>query len=213
MALHRIYKWQWLEIALWKIEDSDQIDSQDLNLSKADREKWQKIKHPVKQAEFLASRAALKLLIEDIDSLSFDESGKPQLKNYQGISLSHCHNYAVAAVSSNLDIGADVENYRPQFPKIAKRFLSDQELNSLSKTDYLRQMAAFWCAKESLIKLSGNTKLDLRKDLRVSPINLNNRQVCQGLIREKKQLIAHPVFIKSEADFCLGFSYRKPNLN
>jgi len=213
MALHRIYKWQWLEIALWKIEDTDDIDAQNLNLSAADKEKWQKIKHPGKKSEFLASRAALKYLIEDIDSLRFDKAGKPHLKNYQGVSLSHCHNYAVAAVSSNLDIGADVESYRSQFPKIAKRFLSDQELNSLSKTEYLQQLAAFWCAKESLIKLSGNTKLDLRKDLRVSPINLTNRQVCQGLIRDKQQLVAHPVFIKSEPDFCLGFSYRKPNLS
>jgi len=213
MALHRIYKWQWLEIALWKIDQEDQIEVANLKLSPADKEKWGKIKHPGKQAEFLASRAALKHLIEDIDSLSFNKEGKPQIKNFQGVSLSHCHNYAVASVSRNLDIGADVENYRSQFPKIAKRFLSDQELNSLSKTDYLRQMADFWCAKESLIKLSGNTKLDLRKDLRVSPINLTNRQVCQGLIRENNKLIAHPVFIKSEQDFCLGFSYRKPNLS
>lgn len=213
MALHRIYKWQWLEIALWKIELDDQIEAENLQLSPADKEKWRKIKHPGKQAEFLSSRAALKYLIEDIDGLSFTKEGKPQVKNFQGVSLSHCHNYAVAAISRNLDIGADVENYRDQFPKIAKRFLSDQELNSLSKTESLRQLAAFWCAKESLIKLTGNTKLDLRKDLRVSPINLSNRQVCQGLIRENRQLIAHPVFIKSEADFCLGFSYRKPNLS
>lgn len=210
MALHRVYKWQWLEIALWKIEENDQIKEEDLRLSPADQEKWNKISHPKKQAEFLASRAALKSLIDDINTLSFGHDGKPQLQNFTGVSLSHCHNYAAAAISNKLEIGVDVENYRKQFPKIAPRFLSDQELNSLSKTEGLKQMAAFWCAKESLIKLSGNTALDLRRDLRISPIKLTNRQVCQGLIRDKKQLIAHPVFIKSEADFCLGFSYRKP---
>jgi 4'-phosphopantetheinyl transferase len=213
MALHRIYKWQWLQIALWKIEENDLIDPDNLRLSPSDKEKLGKIKHAEKKSEFLASRAALKHLIEDIDGLSFGKDGKPHLPNLQGVSISHCHSYAAAAISSNLDIGVDVENYRAQFPKIAKRFLSEQELNSVGKTESLRQLAGFWCAKESLIKLCGNTKLDLRKDLRVSPIKLSKRQVCEGLIRENSQLIAHPVFIKSEPDYCLGFSYRKPNLN
>ena len=213
MALHRIYKWQCLQIALWKIEKNDHIDLDQLRLSPSDKEKWGKLRHHGKKSEFLASRAALKHLIEDIDGLSFGKDGKPLLPSLQGVSISHCHNYAAAAISSNLDVGVDIENYRSQFPKIAKRFLSEQELNSLSKTESLKQLTGFWCAKESLIKLSGNTKLDLRKDLRVSPIKLSKRQVCQGLIRENSQLIAHPIFIKSEPDFCLGFSYRKPNLN
>jgi len=39
MALHRIYKWQWLEIALWKIDQEDQIEVANLKLSPADKEK------------------------------------------------------------------------------------------------------------------------------------------------------------------------------
>ncbi|MDE6859121.1 MAG: 4'-phosphopantetheinyl transferase superfamily protein [Duncaniella sp.] len=102
----------------------------------------------------------------DTTELSHDRFGAPYLCSHPGthISLSHSTDTCVLAVSDT-PIGVDIENWRPQLSRVAKKFLTPDELERLEslaeeshKTSFLLKM---WTAKEATFKASQQSDLVL----------------------------------------------------
>ncbi len=103
----------------------------------------------------------LQLSPKKID-LSIQENGKPFLKNKElFFNLSHTRDYAILAVSRDVEVGVDIEKYKKSSNHldIAKRFFHSDEYQYLLKIeDEKKQQEAFfvfWTAKEAIIKATG----------------------------------------------------------
>ena len=71
------------------------------------------------------------------------------------ISLSHSGEWALAAVSS-APVGADIEGKAASSPALARRCLSDREMEEyLASPDPAARFRSLWVAKESYVKLTG----------------------------------------------------------
>lgn len=206
MPLYKEYQWTHFHMLIWKIDASEELPLAVEDLSEADQKRFRAIKNLGRQLEFLSARAALSQICEQPPQIAFSPNGAPSIASHKGLSLSHNAEYAVALVSKEYQVGVDLEAYRPQMSKLAPRFLSTQELNSLGSDD-LKGLAAFWCAKEALIKLKDAPELDLRKEIRISPFPPGKSAFGKAVLRRAHQIENFPLYYLMEDDFCLCFCF------
>lgn len=95
--------------------------------------------------------------------LSHTADGSPCIEGSPiSLSLSHSRLYAALAWTDGQPIGIDIEEHRPaQFKKIARRFLSAEELPVYGQSSALLLKA--WTLKEAAFKALRNGPADLRK--------------------------------------------------
>ncbi len=125
---------------------------------------------PDKEKEYVVTRGLLRaalacLLNAPAHSFEFcySKEKKPKLENATSSGLvfnvSHSHGQALVAVSSNRQLGIDIECIRKDvdFKKLARRFFSENEYKSL--LDYegnvLRAFFTTWTRKEAFVKAIG----------------------------------------------------------
>jgi len=139
-------------------------------LSDSEKERAARFVFERDRARFIACRAVLRALIADHLDIEpadvlfvYGEKGKPSLANRRlFFNLSHSHNEARIAVSSEAALGVDVEYIRPPtrntWVDLAQRFFSPAEIKALSNLPGSIQSEAFfacWTRKEAYLKLHG----------------------------------------------------------
>ena len=86
--------------------------------------------------------------------------------------LSHCPKAALCAIAG-VPVGADIESIRPYNPQLARRVLSEAEVEQVESSpspDIV--FARLWTMKESLLKLTGE---GIRRDLKSVLVNTSAR--------------------------------------
>ncbi len=207
MGVHKYYQWEHFKAVVWEIEEDFDLDYWKDLLSEADQQRFKKFKNPKKQREFLSARAALHHLSDGNIELSYSESGSPILADHRGVSISHNAQYCAVILSREWKVAIDLEAFRPKMLQLAERYLSKQERHSIKAENERDLCLAYWSAKETLIKMEDDPRLDLRKEIRISPFPFRKSGMSQGLVRKEGQLKRFPLFFKFEDDYCLCFSY------
>ena len=88
------------------------------------------------------------------EALQYNAEGKPFLLNSKvGLSISHTSELLCMAFNSLGCIGIDLETPRPALIKVAAKFLTPQEMQSVGQS--LSALCGYWCAKEALFKYHG----------------------------------------------------------
>lgn len=89
---------------------------------------------------------------EILSNISFSSDKRPYIEGMKDvfISISHSEN-AVAVAFSDKPIGIDIQKITDVNPRVAKRTLTEEELNYLSSSD-MSEFFMLWTAKEALIK-------------------------------------------------------------
>ena len=112
--------------------------------------------------------------LEAPPELALLPGGKPYLKGHPDIhfNLSHCPKAALCAIAG-VPVGADIESIRPYNPQLARRVLSEAEVEQVESSpspDIV--FARLWTMKESLLKLTGE---GIRRDLKSVLVNISAR--------------------------------------
>ena len=96
-------------------------------------------------------------------SLSHRADGSPMADGVgREISVSHCAGMAAMAVGADKRIGVDIETPRATLRRVARKFLSEQELKAwTSDADLLRA----WTIKEALYKAAGRQGVDFANEV------------------------------------------------
>lgn len=120
------------------------------------------------RGRFIVARGRLRQILGGIAGrppedlrFAYGAHGKPALSGIPGaphFNLSHSGDLAVVAVSSDLELGVDVEAVRPLKEDVAERFFSAAEIAALAKLAESDRLDAFyrcWTRKEAVIKALG----------------------------------------------------------
>ena len=113
-----------------------------------------------------------------------DEYGKPYLINdTRYISVSHSKN-VVAAIISDMPCGIDIQFSSDKTARIASKFINQNEFDYINenKLDYYH---IIWGAKEALYKSDGKRGLDFKRNLIISPFNININGSIVGEIKRE----------------------------
>lgn len=139
------------------------------------------IHHPHKKLQHLAGRYCLQALQPNFpfEQIQISATNKPYLPgNACFFSISHCKNFAAAAISTHQNVGVDVELISPKVALIQHKFCNAAEtrwLNSLTPEQKLRALTLIWSAKEALFKWWGYGEVDFSDHLHTLPFELNQQ--------------------------------------
>ncbi|MDR2841474.1 MAG: 4'-phosphopantetheinyl transferase superfamily protein [Paludibacter sp.] len=158
------------EILVWKIEETiEELLKQfsDFSFYKSDYAKINSDKH---RFQFLASRLALKILLNGDAFVVYDQNGKPSLKDdTRNISISHSGDYVAIIVNSTHAVGIDIEMKSERFARLYQRYLSQIEQAELFDKSDLTKVQLAWSAKETLYKILGGESGEFVENLRILP--------------------------------------------
>lgn len=184
MALTKIVKINdKLSWALWKIEAPWTELLKERTLSRDELKLLDAIHHPIKKAEFLASRLALHALLSSIGvdeyTMYKDIHGKPHIMQYSfHISLANSFPYATAIVSLDKPVGIDIEKPSDKLIRVQHKFLHPSEWATFK--DNPERLCLAWCAKESLYKLYGRKNLSFKANICIQDIDYPHNSLLKA---------------------------------
>ncbi len=103
-----------------------------------------------------------------LNSLSYNDFGRPFLDSGIDFNISHSGAYAVCAFTDREIVGIDIEKIRPVALSDFKTYMTDQEWENIAASD--RQYDRFyehWTMKESVIKAEGRGLSVPLRDIRL----------------------------------------------
>ena len=156
-------------ILLWEMveEETELLDS--LQLNTAELNDYHTIKTSKRKQEYLGIRAVLKTLFGKNIPLIYNADRKPFLAdNSAKISISHSGKWLAVMVHSDVEVGIDIECPSDKIELLAARFLSKEELETITG----KKQHIAWSAKEALYKIIGKQAVDFAAQLRILPFDI-----------------------------------------
>lgn len=190
-------------IGVWALTES----TVDLSLLVAPEEllnpELQKYSYEKRQAEWLATRILIKLLIGPDFTISYTNSGKPILNHaaYKHISISHSREFVAVFIHKEFNLGLDIENTGRNYRSIEKRYLSEIELTEVNGNPKLQ--CIYWCAKEAIFKLVPEQEIEFRKQIIISPFNSETEKEFTATFIHAEKHIDFTLYFDCFSDQCL----------
>ena len=151
-------------LALWAPTESNELLVQQWELLTASQQ-MPLFKAEHRKREWLATRLLMDNL--GIEQHDFLANGKPILPR-GGISISHCKG-SVAVVTSEVNIGLDIQEPTEQIFTIRSKFCSATEWRWLeTHCETLRALTIVWSAKEAIFKYWGE-EVDFAQHIEILP--------------------------------------------
>ncbi len=179
-------------VRLWAIALDDAGDPHALESLPAD-ERWRaaRIIVPTVRRRFVQARAALRRILgrelgvaAHTLAFNYGEHGKPALDGYPRLhfNLSHSGERALLAISTQGEVGVDLEQLRerPAVLPLARRFLGEAEAARVAAADGSardRIFLHYWTRKEAVLKATGR---GIGVDTRVIDVGLEQ---CASRVR------------------------------
>src|SRR6516165_2909080 len=133
------------------------------------------------QRQYTAAHALKRLALSAVGSATphswaFEETpgGKPRVCGWSGpyFNLSHCRGRVACAVSTDLELGIDVENVSQHAPlELAERYFAEEEGRWLRDLPQRQQSLGFfrlWTLKEAFVKATGRGLAESLQNFAVS---------------------------------------------
>lgn len=203
------------QILIWNITESFEQLNQEVQLNEKNQLRLDGMKSELHQRAFLSVRKLLALAGYSDFDLYYDEFGKPHLhsKNshteFTEVSITHSHHFS-AIIVSNEPVGIDIEKQREKILKIAHKFVNDEELERLQKTDlndYIKKLTVKWGAKEAVFKIKNEKGISFKDHIQVIPFELNEQQTIADLNynRTNQKFTIH--FSELDTNFTLVYAF------
>ncbi len=196
------------ELGLWRIEESEDFFTEQLDLLPAEREYIAQIKGH-RKLEWLAGRLLLHLMSgrEKRGACYKDEFGKPHLENSDyDISISHSRELA-AVIAAPRKVGVDIQKLVAKIERLVHKFLRPIEREILSENHRLEHLHVYWGAKECLYKAYGRRELDFREHIHIDPFSFDlEKGQCQGRVRKGDHYSEYQLHYEQLEDYILVYA-------
>lgn len=194
-------------IIIWKIEEAEEELIKGIQMHASDAERFRRFTNPKKRNEFLALRQCLIEYFGNNPAVFYNENGKPFLKNGHHISFSHTDGYAGIIVCSKNPVGIDLEYFRDRIKRIAHKFLREEEKKSIQNKTEVEHLTLYWGAKEVMVKITGNRRLNFINELAVQPFPYQANCETSGTIITDDYHKNISLFFKSIEDLHLTYGW------
>jgi 4'-phosphopantetheinyl transferase len=163
-------------LAIWKIEETAGDLYKQLQLKDHEVDYIEKLNNGRRSLHWLSTRVLLRKMLntQKYIDCKVDEHGKPYLVNSPYyISLSHSFDYAAVIISEDSMVGIDIELIKDKIERVAKKFMSPEELAFICPEQAVEHLYACWCAKEAIYKLQGKRNVSFLDNIRIRPFKYN----------------------------------------
>lgn len=183
------FKQIWLNtdtaLQLWELTEAPRDLMPSITLNAKENLQLEKLRNTKRQAEFLATRLLLRKVLPE-KTISYNDSGAPFIADHSSfISVSHSNRF-VCLMHSRYPCGVDIEGIESKALRIARRFLSEDELNLIQDDYPARDATLLWTVKESLFKLLKRERIDFTSQLVVHEIqNASAKRINASIVTDK----------------------------
>ena len=194
-------------LLLWKLTETEAELQYTLG-NGFNQQELDRISHPQKKREWLASRMLIKTLAEQFGinyvGIHKDEHGKAFLiDNDSHISITHTAEFVAVAINPTAAVGIDMEKTDPKLQRTSKKYLSPPEYNHAQ--DEMDRLCMYWCAKEALYKLYGKKKISFRDSIFISPFE-DADIILRGSLTDEDIIIPSNIYIRWFDGHCLAIA-------
>lgn len=163
-------------VALWSITETEPELIQQLNPGPTESAHLESIKSEQRRLHWLAGRLLAAQFLPNFHQISYSESGKPYTPG-ESNPFSIAHSASMAAFSmAPLPNGIDIELITPRIRKVTTKFLNQVELLQVGDNTTDDTLYIYWCAKEAIVKWSGDRTIDFKKQITISLTQATKKQ-------------------------------------
>ena len=198
-------------LQIWTIDEDVELLFRKAELGEHEMSLYEKITHPKRQLEFLASR----VLLHNVDpenQILYNQSGAPYLDNNRAnVSVSHTDG-VVCLLHSPQRCGIDVETIGSRALRLSHRFLSKSEMRFIDEEHPGRSATLIWSVKETLFKMLRKEGIDFATQLLVRSIEPKNHNTIRTSIITEKSESEHVVHFDFIGDKVLTWAFDENQL-
>jgi phosphopantetheinyl transferase (holo-ACP synthase) len=192
MPLYKQISYGDSQISIWKIEE-------DIDFFESKFSAHPAIQNESRKLQWFATRHLVNEMTGQKTVISKNLSGKPYLKNGAGhISISHTHTLAAVILNYSKGVGIDLEVVNPKVERIARKFLTDEEIEAIPVNEKIEKLILYWSVKEALYKLYNLGNIEFKTQLLVEPFRLQREGILvthiTGISAPIKNLPVHYQF-------------------
>ncbi len=170
-------------LGIWEINDTIESLYNQLTLNSEEQKLYNNFRTNQRRLHWLSYRVLIKqILNNEINSIGYDENGKPFLNNSSyHISVTHSGKFSALIYSKN-PVGIDIEHIRPKIIPIRDKFMSDHEFEQVDKMYTTEQLFIYWGAKEALYKLYGSRNIVFKENILIEAFPYKQKDLIRGKI-------------------------------
>jgi len=174
-------------LGIWELKESAGSLISSFQFSKNEEAEFKRFTVEKRQKEYLATRLLLQHLLNSKTEITYQKSGRPQIKNSTlNISISHSAEFVTIIISNEL-VGIDVENANRNIDRVTKRFLHAGELEWIEKSENRQILKTIlWCAKEAIFKCSILEGIQFDTQIFIPPFEIGRTDSFKGKLTSKK---------------------------
>ncbi len=158
------------EIHLWLVDLANHLEvvpGLRLTLSAEEKARADRLCSPILSQKFVYCRGKLREILSRYLSIApkdieffYAQNGKPCIDSWLRFNVSHSHNWALFAISKEIELGIDIEFKRPvaNLEEICERFFLKTEYETIlnqSQSLKLQTFFEYWVKKEAYSKMVG----------------------------------------------------------
>ncbi len=197
------------QVYIWKVIESESELSKNIELTQHCEKRMLGMKSEMHRRAFLSIRHLLKIADYEDRHLIYNEFGKPHLSDGNHISITHSHNFTAVIISSDVEVGIDIEKQRDKILRIAYKFTPIEEYRTLANSEALiRKLTIVWGAKESLYKIYAQPGLSFLNHINVQNFSLDWEETTAEILYEGQKSEFDISFFEIE-DFTCVYALKK----
>lgn len=179
-------------IGIWQISEDENILRSRLKLSPEQENYISHIKG-FRRIQWLAGRVLLSEMLGIAPDWSYDEFGKPHLRDSDyNFSISHSMKRVAVMLSEDI-CGIDIQHMITRIVTLKLRFCSTKELEYLNNVQEIEMLHVIWGAKEAMYKAYGRRNVDFRENMMVE---LEDFTPVRGVVRAFLTKMISKLFLK-----------------
>ena len=171
------------KLGVWKItEGLDDLLSRIL-LNNEDLNTLDKFNFLPRKLEWLSVRVLLNEMTGQNLRIIYNGSHKPFIKgNLYRISISHSRDLTSILISSERQVGIDLEFMSHRISNLSYKFINEDEYITGDKELRKYHLYIHWCAKEALYKICDKQDINFRDNLRIEPFEPHEKGELTGWV-------------------------------
>lgn len=189
---------------LWQVTESESELSEGISLTSHCQSRMDGMKSELHRRAFLSIRHLMAEAGYVDTDLFYDDSGKPHLKDGNKISITHSNHFTGIIVSSDVEVGIDIEMQREKILRIAHKFTPIEEYSTIANRDALiRKLTIVWGAKEALYKIYAEPGLSFMHHIDVKDFSFEDDCTTAGILYKGDESFYEIEFLEFEGFTCV----------
>ena len=193
-----------ITLYLWQVTETESELWKGIDLTPHCKRRIDGMKSELHRRAFLSIRHLMAVAGYVDNDLYYDGAGKPHLNDGNKISITHSNQFTGIIVSSDREVGIDIEKQREKILRIAHKFTPIEEYSTIANTDALiRKLTIVWGAKESLYKIYAEPGLSFLHHINVKDFSFEDDRTTAGILYKGDQSYYDIDFFEFEGFTCV----------